>query len=235
MGHSLAWPRTSSLASLTLGKTFCLYDQDNNLLDFGNQNGHHWMVNPLWIKNSGQGNRTEPRLYPVPVMLNPYIRYYLHQVRPLIIGNPSIDHFWINQRGRPLSADSCREYIRNLVARSTGATKMTIQKLRININANYYRSGPHTHQNRLWWNYMMDHTEETANQYYDIWEMEDWAHQAATNPHPSLVSFKSIHISHLFTIDRSSRDKTCCFLCVSIMRGPSVWHLCYLLLLLLQR
>jgi hypothetical protein len=113
------------------------------------------------------------------------MRFYLDAVRPLLADAPG-NYFWINKKGNPLSAHSCREYIRNLIQEIT-KQDLTIRLLRLNINSHYFNSGPHDPQQQLWWNYLMDHAPETERDYYRVWETEKWGHQAATKPHPFMV------------------------------------------------
>lgn len=196
IGSSLAWPRNGILAGLTLDQTICQFNSTNDLIPSEEKNGHHWMLDPSKIKNFGQGERGFPKLYPIPLELNPYIRFYLDEVRPFLL-NSFTNAFWINRKGKPLSDNSCREIIRTLIMNWTGSN-MTIRDIRLNNNANYWRSGPTSHEERLYWNYLMDHSAETANQYYEIWESEEWAHKGAEIPHPYVVT--SILLL-LFTFD----------------------------------
>ena len=147
------------------------------------------MYQPVWIKNPGQGCRVEPHPYPLPVSINPYIRFYLDVVRPkLLVKGPDTNSFWINKKGWGFSCDTTREYIKELVE-EIAEKKLNIRLLRLNINSHFFESGPHDPVLQLWWNYMMDHTAETEAQYYRIWEKEKWGHQATTQPHPFMVLF----------------------------------------------
>jgi hypothetical protein len=94
--------------------------------------------------------------------------------------------FWINKKGLPLSADTCREYIKFVIYQIT-EKKLNIRLLRLNINSHYFDTGPHQPQEQAFWNYMMDHTPETEQDYYRLWETEAWSHQATVNSHPFLV------------------------------------------------
>lgn len=144
-------------------------------------------MDPSWIKNAGQENRNNPHPYPIPISLNPYIRYYLDSVRPLL-QKEETESFWINKKGTSLSTDTCREYIKEVIEKIT-KKKFNVRLLRLNINSHFFDEGPHDLQEQLWWNYLMDHAPETEREYYRVWETEKWSHEATTTPHPFLVLF----------------------------------------------
>lgn len=147
-------------------------------------NGDHWIVNPAWIKNAGQGSRTLPHPVPIPTSFNKYIRFYLDCIRSSLMKEMT-DAFWINSKGAPMSSDCCREYIKHVIEKTT-QKKLTIRLLRLNINSHFFDSGPHNPQDQLWWNYLMDHSAETEREHYRVWETEKWSHDC-TGVHSFLV------------------------------------------------
>lgn len=142
-------------------------------------------MDPSWIKNAGQGNRDLPHPYPISISLNPYFRFYLDQVRPLLL-RVETNSFWINKKGLPLSTDTCREYVKEVIEKVTDK-KLNIRLLRLNVNSHFFNSGPHDPQEQLWWNYLMDHSPETEREYYRVWEREKWGHEAIKHSHPFMV------------------------------------------------
>ena len=152
--------------------------------------GHHWIFNPSWIKNAGQGEcRTSPHLYPIPIYLNPFIRYYIDKVRPSLCQTET-NAFWINKKGLPISDDTCRRNFVDLTQRMTDCP-LHIRDLRLLLNSHYHQAGPHSASERKRFNHLLDHTEATAKEYCDIWEGEEGHRYATSFPNLGRLIFFS--------------------------------------------
>jgi len=149
------------------------------------QEGDHWIVDPAWIKNAGQGSRLNPHPMTIPVCSNDYIRFYLDVIRPALM-KQSTDAFWINSKGSALSGNTCREYIKSMTNRTTGK-EINPRLMRLNINSHFFDAGPHDPQEQMDWNYSMNHSPQTEAEYYRLWASERDAHRKK-HGQPFLVS-----------------------------------------------
>lgn len=60
----------------------------------------HWIYDPSWIKNPGQGTRLHPHPWPIPTYLNGYIEFYLNEIRPILTkNNSSTSALWLTTKG----------------------------------------------------------------------------------------------------------------------------------------
>ena len=61
----------------------------------------------------------------------------------------------------------------------------TVSNLRLNLNANFFNSEQAKDPSLLYWfNTMMDHTDQTAHQYYKIYQDELKLRESSKRPHP---------------------------------------------------
>jgi integrase len=102
------WPiRRRSLGALGLERHVKRLDADDRL--------------ELLLYPEDTKTRQEER-WPVPETLHSYVRRYLDEIRPRLVGRRNHDAFWVGQHGHPLSEDGLYDAVRRRTAKAFGTT-----------------------------------------------------------------------------------------------------------------
>lgn len=167
--------------------------ETRDIVDPDEDEDGHWEFCPLVRKNSDHPSRTNYKTYSIPSKFNSRILFYTQNVRPVLLAAkkkrncPQETHFWITVKGNPLSAAAHLEYIKDFLSQVIGRP-LTIRELRLVLNAQFYWSEyANDEEYTYWFNYMMDHCQETANVYYRIYNDEKMNEHSSRRTHPLLT------------------------------------------------